>query len=127
MDEVLIDQAFEVWLTVRRKAHHLVLARVDAKSDVLGECAIQEPEGMRKADVMCQLEMVAPTPSQRRRGPLSNAVEGEDSCLPERRGKKCTGCVRFVMISEDVASSIFVAECTVHFSLQMQLGLEPEG
>jgi hypothetical protein len=66
MDEVLIDQAFEARLTARRKPHHFVLTGIDPKSNVLGECAIEQAEGMRKADIMCQLEMVAPTPPERR-------------------------------------------------------------
>src|SRR5262249_33811290 len=126
MDKMLIDQAFEAWLAVGRQAHYLVLAGVHAKSDVLGKCTIKQAEGGRETDFVGQLKLVSPSPAKRRCRPFAHAVDRQTSSCFEWSRKKCTCSVRLVMIREDVASSISVSECEVHFPLQMQLGFKPQ-
>ena len=59
-NQVLVDR-----LAVGGQAHDLVFAAVDAEAGVIGECGVQQAEGMREADFVGQFDPVAaPVPKQ---------------------------------------------------------------
>ena len=70
-------------LSVRSQPHDFVLGAVDLESQVVGECAVEEPERMREVDFFEQVDLPIPAHSVTRRGPLAHAVHGQDRRLPE--------------------------------------------
>ena len=63
VDEALANEVGVAGLPVGREAHQLVLAGIHLEAAVVGEGRIQQPERVRKADLVRELEAVAaPTP-----------------------------------------------------------------
>ncbi len=86
---------------VGRHAHDLVLTFVDLETQVAGECAVQQPERMRVANLVGHLEVDAAPDAERGAGPFSNTVGGDDRGLVERRWKVGAGGVRKVVLAEE--------------------------
>ena len=101
VDQMLRDQVPVDRAAVRRQSHQLVLAAVHLEAAVVGECGVQQPERMRKLQLACQRDLVAPPDAQRRRAPLADAVEGQDRGLVERARKERARGVALVMVGED--------------------------
>ena len=97
-------------LAVRREAHQLVLARVDAEPREVGERRIEETERVRKADLVGQLEAVAASRAVGGRGPLADAVHRQYRRLLERRREERAGGVGFVMLRENDRLAVTPAE-----------------
>src|SRR5690606_27881552 len=74
VDQVIEDFANELRLPVRRKTHHLVLARVHLESRVIRERRVQKADRVRKMDLAQHLEAIPPPVRKRRRRPLPYAV-----------------------------------------------------
>ena len=101
VDQPLADEVGIAGLTVRRQAHQLVLARVDLESAVVGKGAIEQPEGVRVADLLEQFDVAAATMAESTGGPFADAVDGQDRGLVERRGIEATGGVRQVVLRDE--------------------------
>ena len=78
LHQVLVDQVDVFRLTVRRQAHHLVLAGVDLESGVVRDGRVEQAERIRPAKLAQEVEVRALAVSDRRRGPFANAIHGEN-------------------------------------------------
>ena len=101
VDQVLRDQVVVDGPAVGREAHQLVFAAVDLEAAVVGERGIEQPERVRKLQLLRQLDLVAAPDAQRRRAPLADAVERQDGRFVERAREKRARRVALVVIGED--------------------------
>jgi len=95
-------------LAVGGEAHHLVLALVDGKAEEGGEGRVEHSQRMREAQLARKLDAAAAgfvhlPAAERERGPLADAVGGEDGRAPGGRGEERGGGVRLVMLAEEDA------------------------
>ena len=127
VDQMLPDPVGVARLAVRREAHQLVLARVDAEPREVGERGIEEAERVRKADLVRQLDAVAASRAVGRRGPLADAVHRQDRRLLERRREERAGGVGFVMLREDDRLAVAPAQPTRDLARQAELLARPGG
>src|SRR5439155_253323 len=65
LDEVIFNRRDVSRLAVRREAHHLVLARIHAKTAKICERGIQQAERVRESLLAQQLEIPTPPPAHR--------------------------------------------------------------
>src|SRR5207237_10117894 len=91
---------------IRGESHHLVLALVDGESKPGGEGRVEHPERMREADLSRRSQLGASVlvyraVTQGKRGPLTDAVGGEDGRGAGRRGEEGGRRVRLVMLGEE--------------------------
>src|SRR6185295_14822857 len=104
-------------LAVGGEAHDLVLARIHSKAGEIREGRIEKTERVWKAHLAQQLELIAAPDTDRRRGPLADAVHRDNGGLFERRREK-RGCgVRFVVLAEQdfaVVTVEMVADVVAH-------------
>ena len=70
-------------LAVGSQAHDLVLAVVDPKAQVGGECGVEQPEGMRKPNFLKDIESVTLAFRIGCGGPFAYAVNSEDRRIIE--------------------------------------------
>ena len=125
IDQVVPDALDVLRLAVRRQPHQLVLAGVDLEAGEVGEGGVQQPERMREADLVRQLDAVAVPDAVRRRGPLPDPVQRQNGRLVERRRKERTGRVRLVVLREDDLSAV-AAQPARDLARQVELLLRPQ-
>ena len=65
--QVIQNQLLKPRLAVRCEPHDFVLAAVHAKAGVVRECRVQQSDRMRKADLVCQFDLVSATNADARR------------------------------------------------------------
>src|SRR5262249_3165391 len=80
--------------------HHLVLARIDAKAEIIGEGGIQEAETVGKVDLLEEVELRSLAQRDGRRRPFADPVHAQEQGLVERRGIEGAGEMRLVMLGE---------------------------
>ena len=100
VDEVRVDEIGVARPAIRRQPHHLVFARVHLEARVVGECRIQQSQGMGKVDFALDFELIAAADRQRRCCPFADAVEGQHRGGCERRGKERARRVTHVVLAE---------------------------
>jgi hypothetical protein len=93
-----LQHGAEPRLAVGREAHDRPLALVDRVAEKRGDGAVEKAEAVREACLLAQLEPVAPADAPAGRGPLADAVHGEDGRLlegrEEERGRRVGAVVR---------------------------------
>ena len=100
VDQVLHDGVAEAGLAVGRQAHQLVLAAVHLEAREIGEGRVEQPQRVRKAQLLQHADLIAAPVRDTAGGPLSHAVHGDDGGLLERRGEEGAGGVRFVVLEK---------------------------
>ena len=124
VDELAIDRIHIFWLAIGSQAHELVLARIDLETGVIGECGVEQPQGIGPAQFLQQFDVCVATHAKRSRRPFPHAVDRQDRGFAERRGKECARRVGLVMLGvKDVA---VVVQGAPHLTLHEQLVLDPE-
>jgi hypothetical protein len=113
-------------LAVRSQPHQLVLARINAETDKIGERRIEQPQRMRKSQLLQHLDAVFFTDADARRRPFPHAVHRQNGRFLKGRGQKSGGRVRLVMAAEKIASFIPAIQRLVHFARKVQLLLQPQ-
>ena len=88
-------------LPVRRHPHHLVLALIDFESEERREHAVQQAQGVWKADLTEQLDVPVTSDSNGCGGPLADPVHGQDRRLAVGRAVEGAGRVREVVAAEE--------------------------
>ena len=101
IDQMVADAVDVLRLSVRRQPHQLVLAGVDLEAGEAGEGGVQEPQRVREADLVRQLDTAAATDSVGGRRPLPDPVQRENRRLLEGRRKERARRVRLVVLGED--------------------------
>jgi hypothetical protein len=114
-------------LAVWRESHELVLAAVDRESAVVRERRIEQPERVRKVQLVEQRDAIALPRADARRRPLAHAVECENRGLLERRWKKRAGRVRFVVFRKNEAPPVLPAQRVAQAAREVQLLPDPDG
>ena len=100
VNHVFKNRTGETRLAVRREAHQLVLAGVDAKTAVRRERRVEQTQRVRKVKLAQHLDAVVRASADRRRRPLTDAVHREDGGAIERRRIKRARRVGDVMLGE---------------------------
>src|ERR1043166_9158913 len=108
-------------LAIRREAHEFVFARVDLKTRVIRECAIEHPKRVRKADLTHQVDLIAATNAPGRRAPFADTIEGHDRSFLKRRSKERARSVRPVLRREVDRPFVFTTETAVDLSRKKEL------
>ena len=126
IDELAQNRLGEARLAVRREPHQLVFAAVDREPAVVGERGIQQPQRVRKVQLLGQRDAIAAAHPEARRRPLADAVNRQDRRLVERRREERAGRMRLVVLGKDEAPLIAAAERLAHLPREMQLPLDPQ-
>ena len=79
----------------------------------------KQAERVRKRDVIDQPDAIALADAESRRGPLADAVQGQDRRLVERAREKRAGGVALVMIGEDKPRAVRVAQALLRAFARM--------
>ena len=119
------DQICVGGLSVRGQPHELVFAGVDPEPRVVGEGGVEEPQRVRKSQLVCQLDPIRVPDSVAGRGPLSDAVQCQDRGVLEGRGEERAGGVRLVVLGEGDALAIGAPEPATDLPGQVELLFEP--
>ena len=88
-------------LAVGRKAHDLVLARIDFEPRVIGEGRIEEPDAMWPVDLTHRLKCVAAADGNRCRCPFADTVHGQHNGLLKRRREEGGGRMALVVFGKE--------------------------
>ena len=126
VDQVVPNAVDVLRLPVGREAHQLVLARVHLEAGEVGEGGVQQADRMREADLVRQLDAVAPPGPERGGGPLADAVHREDGGFVERGRKERARRVRLVVLGEDDLPLVASSEPLRDGARQVELLLRPQ-
>ena len=131
VDDVFEDPVGVGGRTVGRKAHDLVLARIDFEAGVVREGRIEQPDAMRPVDLAHRLKCVAAADGNRCRGPLADAVHGQHDRLLKWGGKEGGSRMALVVLGEeklaiDLAAWREGSKRLLQFRLLKELFLDPE-
>src|SRR5271157_5971794 len=98
VDNILHDKIIEPWFTVRCKAHDLIFRAIDTKSQIICERRVKKPDRVWKPDGLYETNIVPAPNTHSSRFPFTDSIQCEYRRLIERRHKKCTGCMGYMMI-----------------------------
>ncbi len=101
LEQLFHDQIVVFGLPVGGRPHDLVLRRVHLEAEVVGERAVEQPEGMGEPDLLEEIELVPLSRPVTRRRPLSHAVDREDRRFPEGAHEETARGVRLVVLDEE--------------------------
>src|SRR5437879_5619913 len=85
---------------VWRKPHQLVLAAVDLEAAMVREGRVEEPERMRKLEMLSHFELVAASDAPSCRGPLADPVERQYGGFVKWAREERAGSVALVVVHE---------------------------
>src|SRR3990172_7863991 len=105
MDQVLANEIGIHRFAVRRETHELVFTGVDLESGEVGEGRVQEADRVREMNFLEQRDLVALALHYRGRGPLADAIHGENERILEWRRIERRGGVRQVVLGEQQLST----------------------
>jgi hypothetical protein len=88
---------------VGRHAHHFVFTFVHFEAEESRECAIEQTDGMRKLDLLGQLDLRAASYSASRRQPFADTINGQNRRFLKRRAEKRARSVRKMVLREENA------------------------
>ena len=125
VDDLLEQSVGETRPAVGREAHELVFAGVDLEAAEISDRAVEQAERVGKVQRLQELDTLAPAMADRRGVPFADAVDGEDRSFVERRRKKRTGGVRFVVVGEDDLIAQAATEGAADFAGQVEFGAQP--
>ncbi len=96
----LLDAVDVPGLAVGRHAHQLVLALVHLEAAVRGERRVEQPERVREAALLLDVDPRAAADADRPGRPLARAVHGDDRGLVVGRAEEARRGVRHVVLAE---------------------------
>src|SRR5262249_1721698 len=85
VNEMIKNQSCIFWLAIGGEAHDFVLPGIDLEPRIIGESRIEQPERMRKMNLLYDLQLVIAAERGRCRRPFTNPVHGQDKRRPEGR------------------------------------------
>ena len=113
---------------VGREAHEFVFAGIDAEAAVVRERGIEQPQRMRKTQLLQDLNFATAPAADGGGRPLPYAVNRQDRRLVKRRRIKCARGVRLVMCGKkDLAIGPQPGHFRADRLAQIQLFAEPVG
>src|SRR5262249_18156736 len=131
IDQFIEDELRILGLAVGRKAHDLILARVDFESSVVSKSRVQQAKAVWLMDLTHRRQGVAAANRNRCGGPFADTIHGEDHGFIEWRWKE-GGCgMALVMLSEqkfaqDLAGRCERAQCPLQIGFLEKLFLDPD-
>jgi len=101
VDQLVVNRLHKAGLTVGRQSHELVFARVDAEPAVGRKGRVEQPERMRKAQLLEDFHGVPLAAADGGRGPFAHSVDGQDGSFVEGGREERAGRVGLVMFGEE--------------------------
>ena len=84
IDQVVANQRCKTRLAVGRETHQFVFAAVDLESRVVGECGIEQAQGVGETYFALQFKLVAASDRERGGCPFAHSVERQHGRFMER-------------------------------------------
>ena len=82
-------------------AHHLIFALIDLKPEKGRKGAIEQPQGVRKANLLVHLDVGSLADPKTGSGPFADAIDGEDRGLLKRGTEKRTRRMGEVVLAKE--------------------------
>ena len=95
-NEILVNRLAE-----RRQTHQFVLAAIDLEPAIVSERRIEQPDRMRKLQMMGKIDFVSRSCSHDRGAPFTNPIERQNGGFLEWAREKRACGVTFVMICKN--------------------------
>ena len=126
IDQVLEDHVLINGPTVGSQAHQLIFAAVDLEPAVISERRIEQPQRVRKLELLEKAQLVPLALAERRRAPLAHAVQCQNSGLLIRARKKGAGGMALVVVRKDKPRLARQGKALAQRPAHVELILEPK-
>src|SRR3989338_421385 len=99
IDEFL-DMISVLRFAIRSKSHYLVFSAVHLKTEIVGDCGVEETERMGKVNFLREFHVRSSSIAHGCRCPFANAIDRNDGCVRKSAAVVRRCCVRFEMGGE---------------------------